>query len=92
MWLLIVQGLLVNAYVGVRQDMYAGNGLTLAGILVTLSAFVILYKSYQARGYLHFLGTEAKRGSIARGIPATRWVAEKENQTLARKRLGVSLA
>ena len=29
-----------------------------------LSAFVMLYKSYQARGYLHFLGTEAKRGQL----------------------------
>jgi hypothetical protein len=74
MWLLIVQGLLVNAYVGVRQDMYAGNGLTLAGILVTLSAFVILYKSYQARGYLHFLGTEAKRGQLPEAyLPLDGW-------------------
>jgi hypothetical protein len=64
MWLLIVQGLLVNAYVGVRQDPEAANGLAVAGILVTLSAFVMLYKSYQARGYLHFLGTEAKRGAL----------------------------
>jgi hypothetical protein len=64
MWLLVVQGLLVNAYVGVRADLEAASGLALAGILVTLSAFVMLYKSYQARGYLHFLGTEAKRGKL----------------------------
>jgi hypothetical protein len=64
MWLLIVQGLLVNAYVGVREDPAVANGLAVAGILVTLSAFVMLYKSYQARGYLHFLGTEAKRGKL----------------------------
>jgi hypothetical protein len=64
MWLLVVQGLLVNAYVGVREDLEAANGITVAGILVTLSAFVMLYKSYQARGYLHFLGTEAKRGKL----------------------------
>jgi hypothetical protein len=64
MWLLVMQGLLVNAFVGVREEPEAANGLALAGILVTLSAFVMLYKSYQARGYLHFLGTEAKRGKL----------------------------
>lgn len=64
MWLLIVQGLLVNAYVGVRQDPQAAHGIAVAGILVTFSAFVMLYKGYHARGYLHFLGTEAKRGKL----------------------------
>ncbi len=64
MWLLVVQGLLVNAYVGVRQEPLAAAGLEVAGILVTLSAFVMLYKSYQARGYLHFLGIRAKRGEL----------------------------
>jgi hypothetical protein len=64
MWFLLVQGLLINAYVGVRQDPPATLGLAWAGIFVTLSAFVMLYKSYQARGYLHFLGTEAKRGQL----------------------------
>jgi hypothetical protein len=64
MWFLIVQGLLINAYVGVRQDPPATLGLAWAGIFVTLSAFVMLYKSYQAQGYLHFLGTEAKRGQL----------------------------
>jgi len=50
MWLLIVQGLLANAYVAAR----GGGGtpvilmLSLVEILVTLSAFVMLYKSYQA--------------------------------------------
>jgi hypothetical protein len=66
MWLLIVQGLLANAYVAAR----GGGGrpvilmLSLVGILVTLSAFVMLYKSYQARGYLHFLGQQAKLGRL----------------------------
>lgn len=64
MWLLIVQGLLVNAYVGVRQDPQAANAIAAGGILVTFSAFVMLYKGYHARGYLHFLGTEAKRGKL----------------------------
>jgi hypothetical protein len=40
----------------------AGTGAT--EILVTLSAFVTLDKSYQARGYLNFLGEEAKRGAL----------------------------
>ncbi len=64
MWLLIVQGLLVNAYVGVSQEPQTAAGIAMVGIIVTLSAFVLLYKSYQARGYLHFLGTQAKRGQL----------------------------
>jgi hypothetical protein len=64
MWLLIVQGLLVNAFVVLRKDRHAANGLAVTGILVALSAFVMLYKSYQARGYLNFLGAEAKRGRL----------------------------
>ena len=66
MWLLIVQGLLANAYVAAT----GGGGrpvilmLSLVGILVTLSTFVMLYKSYQARGYLHFLGQQAKQGRL----------------------------
>lgn len=65
MWMLIIQGLLANAYVSARvADLRAANAIALAGILVTLSAFVMLYKSYQARGYLHFLGSEAKLGRL----------------------------
>jgi hypothetical protein len=64
MWLLIVQGLLVNAYVGVRADPNVADALAIVGILVTLSAFVMLYKSYQARGYLNYLGAQAKRGNL----------------------------
>src|SRR3954454_17890054 len=53
MWLLIVQGLIANAYVtaGVEKREITAM-LALVAILVTLSAFVMLYKSYQARGYL----------------------------------------
>ena len=64
MWLLVIQGLLVNAFVAARADVRAGNALALSGILVTLSAFALLYKSYQARGYLNFLGAEAKLGHL----------------------------
>jgi hypothetical protein len=46
MWLLIMQGLLANAYVSARvADLRAANGIVMTGILVTLSAFVMLYKS-----------------------------------------------
>jgi len=65
MWLLVVQGLLVNAVVtGNQGDTPTDLMLSVVGILVVLSAFVMLYKSYQARGYLHFLGQEAKRGQL----------------------------
>ncbi len=65
MWLLIGQGLIANAYVSAGTER-AGIVSVLApvGILVTLSAFVILYKSYQARGYLDFLGAQAKQGTL----------------------------
>jgi hypothetical protein len=65
MWLLIGQGFIANAFVSVDS----GNAslrlvLPLVGILLTLSAFLLLYKSYQARGYLEFLGQKAKRGTL----------------------------
>ena len=75
MWLLIGQGLIANAYVGAaRQN--AGVVLILApvGILVTFSAFIILYKSYQARGYLQFLGDLAKHGKLREEyLPISGW-------------------
>jgi len=65
MWLLIGQGLIANAYASAGSArVKAGSVLAPVGILVSLSAFVILYKSYQARGYLEFLGNEAKRGTL----------------------------
>jgi hypothetical protein len=79
MWLLIVQGLIANAYVGVvsqRGDLVPI--LASVGILVTLSAFVILYKSYHARGYLDFLGAAAKRGALAEErLPLFGWPAKR---------------
>ena len=50
MWLLIGQWFLANAFVVAERG--SGTGLlmlALAGIFVTLSTFVMLYKSYQAR-------------------------------------------
>jgi hypothetical protein len=63
MWLLVVQGLLANAFIS-RQVLIAGVGIAAGGILVTLSAFVMLYKSYHARSYLRFVGTKAKQGRL----------------------------
>jgi hypothetical protein len=75
MWLLIVQGLIANAYVGAgRDNVNAVMMMASVGILVTLSAFVMLYKSYQARGYLQFLGSEAKRGTLLEeSLPLAGW-------------------
>lgn len=65
MWLLVGQGFIANAFVSVERERTPGHFmLPLAGILVTLSAFVMLYKSYQARGYLQFLGKRAKQGTL----------------------------
>ena len=65
MWLLIGQGFLANAFVSAASVGAASEFvLPLVGILVTLSAFVMLYKSYQARGYLLFLGLQAKQGTL----------------------------
>jgi hypothetical protein len=65
MWLLIGQGFLANAFVSAASVGAASEFvLPLVGILVTLSAFVMLYKSYQARGYLLFLGLHAKQGTL----------------------------
>ncbi|HVK57570.1 MAG TPA: hypothetical protein VM735_02230 [Candidatus Kapabacteria bacterium] len=75
MWLLIGQGLIANAYVSAGSER-ARVVLIMApvGILLSLSAFVILYKSYQARGYLQFLGEEAKRGQLREeNLPIFGW-------------------
>src|SRR5438046_2690659 len=75
MWLLIVQGLIANAAVSAgRESVETRSMMAGVGILVTLSAFVILYKSYQARGYLQFLGTAAKQGTLrAENLPLFGW-------------------
>lgn len=79
MWLLIGQGLIANAYVGsgsVRDDIV--SVLAPVGILVSLSTFVILYKSYQARGYLNYLGDAAKQGTLSEeNLPLFGWPAKR---------------
>ena len=75
MWLLIGQGFIANAYVSaVREVTSTDLVLPLVGIPVALSAFVMLYKSYRARGYLLFLGEKARRGTLQEEhLPLTGW-------------------
>ena len=79
MWLLIVQGLIANAAVTAgRESGETASALAIVGILVTLSAFIILYKSYQARGYLQFLGNEAKQGTLREeDLPLFGWPSKR---------------
>ena len=79
MWLLIVQGLIANAAVTSRRESgEAASALAIVGILVTLSTFIILYKSYQARGYLLSLGTEAKQGNLReQDLPLFGWPSKR---------------
>jgi hypothetical protein len=65
MWLLIGKGLIANAYVGAAAgSRKVAAALAAVGVLLTLSTYVILYKSYHARGYLEFLGVAAKGGTL----------------------------
>jgi hypothetical protein len=64
MWLLIGQGFIANAFVTNNGSVTMKLGLQVVGILLTLSAFVMLYKSYQARGYIEYLGSKAKEGTL----------------------------
>ena len=75
MWLLIGQGFIANAYVSVKTGESSSTlSLSLVGILVALSAFVMLYRSYQARGYLQFLGLQAKEGTLREeNLPLVGW-------------------
>ena len=63
MWLLVGQGFVINAYVSSKVALTHAV-LSLVGILVSLSAFVMLYQSYEAQGYLQFLGLHAKEGTL----------------------------
>ena len=65
MWLLVGEGFVANAYVSAKNaGASAYSVLGLVGMIVGLSAFVMLYRSYQARGYLQFLGQQAKQGAL----------------------------
>lgn len=79
MWLLIIQGLIANACVTAgRESEETVSVFATVGILVTLSTFALLYKSYQARGYLEFVGSEAKRGSLREeNLPLFGWPSKR---------------
>jgi hypothetical protein len=65
MWLLVGQGFVINAYVSAKNEVAPTHAaLSLVGILVSLSAFMMLYQSYEALGYLQFLGLQAKEGTL----------------------------
>jgi len=75
MWLLVGEEFIANAYVAVKTEGgYTQAMLNAVGVLVALSAFVMLYRSYMARGYLQFLGKQAKQGILQeRHLPLTGW-------------------
>jgi hypothetical protein len=79
MWLLVGQGFIANAYVSVKNEgTYTLSLLIIVGILIGLSAFVMLYQSYQARGYLLFLGLQAKDGMLReKHLPLMGWPRNK---------------
>ena len=74
-WLLVGQGFIANTFVTVSNK--GGSTyliLEVAGILVAFSAFVMLYRSYQAGGYLRFLGQQAKTGTLKEEhLPLVGW-------------------
>ena len=73
MWLLIGQGFIANAFVNAESGSLK-LGLPIVGVLLTMSAFVMLYKSYQARGYIEYLGQRAKEGNLSEEyLPLMGW-------------------
>jgi hypothetical protein len=75
MWLLIGQGFIANAYfTAMGKGLAPSFMLSIVGIVITLSAFLMLYRSYLARGYLEFLGMQAKQGSLKEEhLPVKGW-------------------
>ena len=79
MWLLVGEGFIANAFVAVKSTLTSTYLLLeLAGMLVALSAFVMLYQSYLARGYLRFLGQHAKQGNLKEEhLPYEGWPSKR---------------
>ena len=79
MWLLIGQGFIANAFVfAYKEESISNFAISLLGILVACPAFVMLYQSYQARGYLQFLGQEAKQGKLSEAdLPIAGWPSKR---------------
>ena len=73
MGLLSGQGFIANAYVlAVKESPSVGLMLLFLTISAAVSAFLMLYKSYQARGYLKILGQQAKQGHCRRSTRHSR--------------------
>jgi hypothetical protein len=81
MWLLIGQGFIANAYVSVKDEVTSAHFmLAIVGMVVALSAFLMLYRSYEAKGYLQFLGKEAKQGALKEEyLPLVGWPRNRIN-------------
>jgi hypothetical protein len=79
MWLLIGEGFIANAYVAAKvASVSTYSLLSVVGALIALSAFVMLYRSYQARGYLQFLGRQAKQGTLQeKYLPFVGWPGKR---------------
>jgi LPXTG-motif cell wall-anchored protein len=80
MWLLVGEGFIANAFVSVVKTGEKSTHLLfgLGGLLIALSAFVMLYRSYQARGYLRYLGMKAKQGRLReKHLPLTGWPSHR---------------
>jgi hypothetical protein len=75
MWSLVGEGFIANAYVLAKAEGVSTRSLlAMVGVLVALSAFVMLYRSYQARGYLQVLGLQAKQGRLREEhLPLVGW-------------------
>ena len=79
MWLLIGEGFIANAYVAAKvASVSTFSLLSVVGTLIALSAFAMLYRSYQARGYLQFLGGQAKQGMLQEEhLPLVGWPGKR---------------
>jgi hypothetical protein len=75
MWSVVGEGFIANAYVLAKaEDMSTRSTIAIVGVLVALSAFVMLYRSYKARGYLQVLGLQAKQGKLREEqLPLVGW-------------------
>ena len=79
MWLLVGQGFIANAFLSAGKERPSTSFLfTVLGIVLSISAFAMLYRSYQARAYLRFLGQRAKQGTLQEGqLPILGWPPQR---------------
>lgn len=79
MWLLIGQGFIANAFISAGKARPSASFLlAVLGIVLSISAFAMLYRSYQARAYLRFLGQRAKQGVLQeKQLPILGWPRQR---------------